>query len=107
MTCSICLATRTMEERMSNITRSAKQTAETISDAATTAAEAVVSARKAIKKVRKAGKQAKGVAVQVTDRVTGREAARRKKGMAIAGGVAATAVVAGVAAARMRKGRKH
>jgi hypothetical protein len=43
----------------------------------------------------------------VVDRVTGREAARRKKGMAIAAGFTTAAVVAVVAAARMRKGRKH
>jgi hypothetical protein len=96
-----------MEDTMARITKSARQTAETISEAATTAAEAVVIARKAFKTAKKAGTQAKGVATQVVDRVTGREAARRRKGMAIAGGVAATAVVAGVAAARMRKGRKH
>ncbi|HEY5546068.1 MAG TPA: hypothetical protein VIK50_08440 [Gemmatimonadaceae bacterium] len=78
-----------------------------MSEAATTAAEAVVIGRKAIRTARKAGSQAKGVATQVMDRVTGREAARRRKGMAIAGGVAAAAVVAGVAAARVRKGRKH
>ncbi len=92
---------------MARITKSAKQTAETISEAATTAAEAVVIARKAIKTARKAGSQAKVVATQVVDRVSGREAERRKKGMVIAGGVATAAVVAGVAAARMRKGRKH
>jgi hypothetical protein len=98
---------RNMEDTMARIAKSARQTAETISDAATTAAEAVVIARKAIKTAKKAGSQAKGVATQVVDRVTGREAARRRKGMAIAGGVAAAAVVAGVAASRMRKGRKH
>lgn len=95
------------EVRMAKISKSARQTAETISEAATTAAEAVVIARKAIKTAKKAGSQAKGVATQVMDRVSGREAARRRKRMAIAGGVAATAVMAGVAAARVRKGRKH
>ena len=92
---------------MAKIRKSARQTAATISEAATAAAEAVVIARKAIKSAKKAGSQAKGVATKVVDRVTGREAARRRKGMAIAGGVAAATVVAGVAASRMRKGRKH
>jgi hypothetical protein len=40
------------------------------------------------------------------DRVTGREAARRKKQVAIAAGVATAAVVAGVAANRMMNGNR-
>jgi hypothetical protein len=92
---------------MARIRKSVRQTAETIGDAATTAAAAVLIAGKAFKTAKKAGSQARGVATKVADRITGREAARRKKGMAIAGGVAAAAVVGGIAASRMRKGRKH
>jgi len=92
---------------MARIRKSVRETAATIGEAATTAAEAVVIARQAYKTAKKAGSQAKGVATQVADRVTGREATRRKKGMSIAGAMAAAAVVGGIAASRMRKGRKH
>jgi hypothetical protein len=88
--------------RLEHATRDAVKTA---TEAVGIAADAVRTGRKAVKIARKAGVKAKGVAEKVVDRVTGKEAARRKKQVAIAAGVATAAVVAGVAVTRMRNGK--
>ncbi len=88
---------------MANIRKSARQTVRTAAVAAVTAAEAVKTAKVAVKTARAAGSQAGKVAKQVVERVTGKEAARRKKARNIAVGVAAVAVVAGIAVARKRR----
>lgn len=92
---------------MAKLEKSARATVATATEAVNTAAEAVRVGREAVRTARKAGTQAKVVAKQAFDRVSGREAARRKKRMAIAAGFTGAAIAAGVAAARVRKGRKH
>lgn len=92
---------------MARIEKSARETVATATEAVNTAAEAVRVGRQAVRTAKKAGSQAKGVAKQAFDKITGREAARRQKHMGIAAGVAGTALMAGVVAARVRKGRKH
>jgi hypothetical protein len=95
------------EDAMARLGKSVRETVNTASEAVWMAAEAVHNGRQAVRTAKKAGTQAKQVATKVMDRVTGREAARRKKGYAIGAGVATAAVLAGVAASRVRRGRKH
>ena len=92
---------------MAKIEKSARETVATATEAVNTAAEAVKVGRKAVRMAKKAGSQAKVVGKQVVDRVTGREAERRRKGMAIAGAITGAAVITGVAVARMKKTRKR
>lgn len=72
------------------------------------ARQAVKSATKAVKAAKKAGSQAKSAAVKLVDRVTGVEAARKKKRIAAAAAGVATvaAVAAGVAVARRRSKKR-
>lgn len=93
---------------MANVAKSSRRTLKAAVLAADHAAEAVRTTRAAIKTVKKAGSQAKVVATKVMDRVSGREAARKQRNMAVAAGVATATVVAGVAVARVRQsGKRH
>ena len=92
---------------MARLEKTARTTISTATDALNTAAQAVKVGRKAVRTARKAGSQAKVVVKQAFDRVTGREAARRKKVIAIAAGVTGAAIVTGVAAVRVRRMRKR
>jgi hypothetical protein len=92
---------------MAGIKKSALNTVDTATEAVNTAADAVRTAREAIRTAKKAGSQAKVVAKKVADRVTGREAERRKKVYAIAASAATATVVTGAIISRVRRGRKH
>lgn len=89
---------------MSGIEKHARKTVHTATEAVETAADAVMTARKAVQTARKAGEEAKVVAKQVVDRVTGRDVKRNRQRMAIAAGAATVAVAGGLAARRLHRG---
>jgi hypothetical protein len=92
---------------MAGLKKSARKTMKTATEAVQTAAAAVAVGREAMRTARKAGSEARVVASKLVDRVTGRAAARRKKALAVAAGVASASVLAGVVVARTRKARKR